>query len=39
LTGAVVTGDAMFTHIDVAQKILDGGGDYLLILNNGPPDD
>lgn len=37
LTGAVVTGDAMFTHIDVAQKILDGGGDYLLILKENQP--
>jgi hypothetical protein len=37
LTGAVVTGDAMFTHVDVAQKILDGGGDYLLILKENQP--
>jgi predicted transposase YbfD/YdcC len=26
LGGKVVTGDAMFTHRDVAQKIRDGGG-------------
>jgi hypothetical protein len=30
LGGAVVTADAMFTHPDVAQKILDAGGDYVL---------
>jgi DDE_Tnp_1-associated/Transposase DDE domain len=30
LGGAVVTADAMFTHADVAQKILDAEGDYVL---------
>jgi hypothetical protein len=30
LAGAVVTADAMFTHADVAQRILDSGGDYVL---------
>jgi DDE_Tnp_1-associated/Transposase DDE domain len=30
LAGAVVTADAMFTHPDVAQRILDSGGDYVL---------
>jgi DDE_Tnp_1-associated/Transposase DDE domain len=30
LGGAVVTADAMFTHPDVAQQILDAGGDYVL---------
>jgi hypothetical protein len=28
--GAVVTADAMFTHADVCQAILTGGGDYVL---------
>jgi hypothetical protein len=30
LGGAVVTADAMFTHPDVAQRILDSGGDFVL---------
>ena len=30
VAGAVVTADAMFTHADVAAKILEGGGDYVL---------
>lgn len=34
LTGKVVTGDAMFTHRDVAQAILDGGGDYVLVVKD-----
>jgi predicted transposase YbfD/YdcC len=33
----VVTGDAMFTHRDVAQAILDAGGDYLLIVKDNQP--
>jgi hypothetical protein len=37
LAGAVVTADAMFTHAEVAQKILDGGGDYLLPLKGNQP--
>lgn len=37
LAGAVVTADAMFTHADVAQEILDGGGDYLLPLKDNQP--
>lgn len=37
LTDAVVTADAMFTHADVTQKILDGGGDYLLPLKANQP--
>src|SRR5262249_7626091 len=31
LRGKIVTGDAMFTHRDVAQQIVDAGGDYVLI--------
>jgi DDE_Tnp_1-associated/Transposase DDE domain len=34
LAGAVVTGDAMFTHRDTAQTVLDGGGDYLLVVKD-----
>ena len=30
LGGAVVTADAMFSHADVCEKILDGHGDYVL---------
>jgi hypothetical protein len=30
LEGKVVTGDALFTHRDVAEKIIQAGGDYLL---------
>ena len=37
LAGAVVTADAMFTHAEVAQKVLDGGGDYLLPLKDNQP--
>ena len=32
LAGRVVTGDALFTHRDFAQAVLDGGGDYLLFV-------
>ncbi len=38
LAGKVVTGDAMFTHRDVAQAILDGGGDYLLFVKDNQPE-
>jgi hypothetical protein len=38
LGGKVVTGDAMFTHRDVAQAIRDGGGDYLLIVKDNQPE-
>jgi hypothetical protein len=34
LAGKVVTGDAMFTHRDVAEKVLGGGGDYLLFVKD-----
>lgn len=37
LEGKTVTGDAMFTHRDVAQKVLDGGGDYILIVKDNQP--
>jgi hypothetical protein len=38
LQDKVVTGDAMFTHRDVAQQICDGGGDYLLIVKDNQPE-
>jgi DDE_Tnp_1-associated/Transposase DDE domain len=37
LGGAVVTADAMFTHPDVAQRILDSGGDYVLYAKRNQP--
>jgi hypothetical protein len=38
LAGKVVTGDAMFTHRDVAEKVREGGGDYLLIVKDNQPE-
>jgi|SRR5438128_1679001 len=38
LAGKVVTGDAMFTHRDFAQRVRDGGGDYLLIVKDNQPE-
>ena len=35
--GRVVTCDALHTHADVAQKILDEGGDYLLPVKDNQP--
>lgn len=37
LTGALVTIDAMGTQADIAQTILDGGGDYVLSLKANWP--
>jgi DDE_Tnp_1-associated/Transposase DDE domain len=37
LEGKVVTGDAMFTHRDVAQAIREHGGDYVLIVKDNQP--
>ncbi len=34
LAGQVVTGDAMFCHRDVCQKVRDGGGDYLFTVKD-----
>jgi len=36
--GKVVTGDAMFTHRDVAQEIRQRGGDYILIVKDNQPE-
>jgi hypothetical protein len=38
LAGKVVTGDAMFTHRDVAAAIREGGGDYLLFVKDNQPE-
>jgi hypothetical protein len=38
LAGKVVSGDAIFTHRDVAQKIRDGDGDYLLVVKDNQPE-
>lgn len=37
LKGRVVVADAMFTHRDVCQEILDSGGDYFLPVKNNQP--
>jgi hypothetical protein len=38
LEGATVTGDAMFTHADIAQRIVqDKGGDYLMAVKDNQP--
>jgi len=37
LTGVVITADAMFTHADIAQEVLDGENDYLLIVKENQP--
>jgi predicted transposase YbfD/YdcC len=37
LKGALVTIDAMGTQVDIAQAILDGGGNYLLALKANHP--
>ena len=34
IKGKVVTGDATFTHRDVARKVRDGGGDYVLVVKD-----
>jgi hypothetical protein len=37
LRGKVVTGDAMFCHRDFCEKVLEGGGDYLLTVKDNQP--
>jgi predicted transposase YbfD/YdcC len=37
LRGALVTIDAMGTQVEIAQKIIDGGGDYCLALKANRP--
>ena len=38
VAGKVLSGDAIFTHRDFAQKVRDGGGDYLLIVKDNQPE-
>jgi hypothetical protein len=38
LAGKVVTGDAMFTHRDVAQEVRQRDGDYILIVKDNQPE-
>jgi len=38
LEGKVVTGDALFTHRDVAEKVHASGGDYLLVVKDNQPE-
>jgi hypothetical protein len=38
LAGKVATGDAMFTHRDVARQVRQGGGDYLLVVKDNQPE-
>jgi len=37
LQGAIITADAAFTHKDFCQAILDGGGDYFVIVKDNQP--
>lgn len=37
LKGCVVTMDAMFTHRDVCEKIIEAGGDYILPVKENQP--
>lgn len=37
LAGRVVTGDAMFTHRDFCQAVLEGGGEYVLPAKDNQP--
>jgi predicted transposase YbfD/YdcC len=37
LAGRVVTGDAMFTHRDFCDAVLEGGGDYVLPAKDNQP--
>jgi DDE_Tnp_1-associated/Transposase DDE domain len=37
LKGRVVSGDAMFTHRDVCEEVLEAGGDYVLPVKENQP--
>lgn len=37
LEGKVVVGDAMFCQRDVAERVVDAGGDYLLVVKDNQP--
>jgi hypothetical protein len=38
LRGKVITADAMFTHRDVAEKVREAGGDYVLVVKDNQPE-
>ncbi len=38
LDGAIITGDAAFTHRPLAAAIREGGGDYLLFVKGNRPE-
>lgn len=38
LSGMVITADALYTHMDMAQQILDQGGDYFLVVKANQPE-
>jgi len=38
LKGLLITGDAMFCQRDLCQKIVDSGGDYLLVVKDNQPE-
>lgn len=37
LQGKLIVGDAAFCQRDICQKILDGGGDYLMVVKDNQP--
>jgi predicted transposase YbfD/YdcC len=37
LTGLVITADALHTQVETAQRILEGGGDYLMVVKENQP--
>jgi hypothetical protein len=37
LSGKVVVGDAMFCQRDLAERVVDAGGDYLLVVKDNQP--
>ena len=37
LAGRVITADAMFTHRDICDTIVDSGGDYILAVDDNQP--
>lgn len=37
IKGKIVSGDAMFTHRDVCEKVIDGGGDYVFPVKDNQP--
>jgi predicted transposase YbfD/YdcC len=38
LTGMVITMDALYTHAEIAQKILDRGGHYFMVVKANQPE-